>query len=90
MVSYIPGGGEVTTDTSGNVFVVGASYGGPTYPYVNPGNGALWILILLSEELVGNIVKFDQASNLSWSTTYYCKNNYLVSFYNIYSNCKLP
>ncbi|MBG9376890.1 gliding motility-associated C-terminal domain-containing protein [Panacibacter sp. DH6] len=69
--TYLPGFAEdVAADLSGNIFVVGSPYGF-THPYVDPGNGAYMEPNQNVNANGGFIMRFDEHTNLTWSTTYF-------------------
>ncbi|MEO8710622.1 MAG: gliding motility-associated C-terminal domain-containing protein [Parafilimonas sp.] len=70
--TYLPcDAGDIAADTSGNIYVVGQAYSGQKYPYVDPGNGAYMEPNKGILPGGGNILKFNQKTELTWSTTYY-------------------
>jgi len=71
--------GDVTTDTSGNLYVVGSGFGGNRFPYVDPGNGAYTDPNPSNRFNGGCIFKFDAKTNLVWATTYYGGKNYFFT-----------
>lgn len=73
------GGGDITTDTSGNVYVVGSSFGGNSFPYVDPGNGAYTDPNPKNTYNGGSILKFDAKTNLVWATTYMGEKNFFFT-----------
>jgi gliding motility-associated-like protein len=72
-------GGDITTDTSGNVYVVGSSYGGTQFPYTDPGNGAFQDPNPANTANGGSILKFDAHTNLVWATTYCGNKNFFFT-----------
>lgn len=77
----VPGGGtDIAIDTALNVFCVGGSPGGASFPYTNPGNGAYMDPNPTTTNFFGggSIVKYDKNKNLVWATTF--KTNMMFDF----------